>query len=254
MIEYIKMPQPLLVIGLFYALVAAFYIVDFIREGYWVGIWTNVKGRLISHPKRVFWLLIILALIIFFIDMPVAQLSKDYYNHDFYQCIDFINAMGEGWFIGTVIFTFFMVFQFLGQQKMAIVAKISFMASIYAGLFNAVIKFIFNRERPGVGMNQLNFFHFFATGAKHFTDLFYDYNSMPSGHTVTIIAAVTPFILTARTNWVKTVLILCVLIICFARIYTLNHWVSDVYVASIFGIIIGCSIFECNCNRLLGLK
>ena len=254
MIEYVKMPQPLLVIGLFYAIVAAFYIVDFIRDGYWGGMWGQLKTRFTSHPKRILLVLIILFVIILFIDMPISQLSKDYYNHSFYKCVDFINAMGEGWFIGTVIFTFFMLFQFFGQQKMAIVAKISFMASIYAGLFNAVIKFVFNRERPGIGMDPFNFFHFFATGAKHFTDLFYAYNSMPSGHVVTIVAAVTPFFLSVKTTWVKTILVLCVIIMAFARIYTLNHWTSDIYIASIFGLIIGVSCYEANKHRLLGLK
>ena len=88
----------------------------------------------------------------------------------------------------------------------------------------------------------------------NFTNLFYAYNSMPSGHVVTIVAAVTPFVLTATTNWVKIVLVACVFIMCFARVYTLNHWVSDVYIATIFGLIIGCTIFDCNRNRLLGLK
>ena len=254
MIEFIKMPPALFVIGLFYGVVAAFYLVDFIRDGYWVGIWTKLKINFISHPKRILVLSIILAFIIFFIDMPVASLSKEYYNHGFYKCVDFINAMGEGWFIGAVTFTFFLVFQLLGQQKMAVVSKISFMAAIYAGLFNAVIKFLFNRERPGIGMDQWNFFHFFATGAKHFTDLFYAYNSMPSGHVVTIFAAITPFVMTVRTKVVKAILISCALIMCFARVYTLNHWVSDVYIASIFGLIIGGAVFECNRYRFQGLR
>ena len=254
MIEYLKMPQPLSVIGLLYALFAAFYIFDFIRDGYWGGMSSQLKTHFTTHPKRTLLISIILVVIVMYIDMPVSQLSKDYYNHSFYKCVDFINSMGQGWFIGSVVFTFFMLFQFLGLQKMAIVAKISFMASIYAGLFNAVIKFIFNRERPGVGMNQLDFFHFFATGAKHFTDLFYAYNSMPSGHVVTIVAAVTPFFLSVKTNWVKTLLVLFVIIMSFARVYTLNHWVSDVYIASIFGCIIGFSCYESNKHRFLGLQ
>jgi membrane-associated phospholipid phosphatase len=254
MIEYVKMPQPLLVIGLFYGVVAAFYLVRFIRDGYWHGMAGQLKINFTSHPKRILISLIILAITILFIDMPIAKFAQDYYNHDFYKCVDFINAMGEGWFIGGVIFTFFLLFQFLSHERMAIVAKISFMASIYAGLFNAVIKFVFNRERPGIGMNPWHFFHFWVTGAKHVDDLFYAYNSMPSGHTVTIFAAITPFLLSVKTKWVKITLLLCALIMCFARIYTLNHWLSDVYIAALFGLIIGYSSYECNKHRLLGLK
>ena len=253
-IEYINMPSPLAVIGLFYGLVAVFYTVDFICDGYWGGMWGELKRSFISHPKDILLLLIILILIILFIDMPIAQLSKNYYQHNFYKCIDFINAMGEGWFIGSMIFTFFMLFQLLGQQRMAIVAKISFMSSIYSGLFNAVIKFLFNRERPGISMHQWDFFHFWANGTRHFSDLFYACNSMPSGHVVTAVAAITPFLLSVKTNWVKTILVFCALIMCFARVYTLNHWVSDVYIAALFGLIIGTGIYRCNMHRLIGLK
>ena len=250
MIEYVKMPPPLMVLGVMYAIVAAFYLVSFLREGYWSGMLHSLKTTFSSNPKRILVALVILAILILFVDLPIAQLSKAEYNHAFYKCVDFINSMGEGWFIGGVVFTLFLVFQFLGNQKMAIVCKISFMSAIYSGLFNAVIKFVFNRERPGIGMNPWHFFHFWATGAKHFDDLFYAYNSMPSGHTVTIFAAITPFLLTVKTKKVQAFLLFMAFLICFARIYTLNHWVSDVYIAAMFGLIIGRAIYLCNEDRL----
>lgn len=254
MIEYVKMPPPLMVLGVFYGIVAAFYLFSFLKDGYWHGMLKSLKSTFFANPKRITVALIVLAVLIVFIDLPIAQLAKYEYNHDFYKCVDFINSMGEGWFIGGVVFTFFMVFQFMGNYKMALVAKISFMASIYAGLFNAVIKFVFNRERPGIGMNPWHFFHFWATGAKHVDDLFYAYNSMPSGHTVTIFAAITPFLLVSKSKKTKSILLLLALLICFARIYTLNHWLSDVYIAAMFGLIIGRATFLCNSHRLSKLK
>ena len=126
------------------------------------------------------------------------------------------------------------------------------MASIFAGLFNAILKVLINRERPGIGMNPDHFFHFFATGCKHIGDLIYASNSMPSGHTITIFAAVTPFFLSAKTFKMRMMLVFFVGMICFARIYTLNHWVSDVFVSAILGSIIGRAAYLCNKYRIEG--
>lgn len=250
MMQYVKMPQPLLVIGLFYALVAAFYLFSFIKDGYWRGMWSNVWSTLLYYPKRNAAALVIVLLLVLFVDLPVAKLAKYYFNEDFYRCIDFVNAMGEGWFIGGVVFSLFMIYQFLGKYQLVAVAKMSFMASIFAGLFNAILKVLINRERPGIGMNPDHFFHFFATGCKHIGDLIYASNSMPSGHTITIFAAITPFFLFARTVKIRLLLVFFAAMICFARIYTLNHWVSDVFVSSVLGCIIGRAAYSCNKYRI----
>lgn len=254
MIQYIKMPAPLLVLGVFYGIVAAFYLYSFIKTGYWTGMMQSLRLTFRYNPKRILAASVIVGIMILFIDLPVALLSKNYYNPDFYKIVDFINQTGEGWFIGGVVFSLFMIFQFLGKEKMAIVAKISFMSAIYSGLFNAVIKFVFNRERPGIGMNPWHFFHFFATGANRYSGLFYAYNSMPSGHTVTIFAAITPFFLTVKSAKIKLCLIIMALLICFARIYTLNHWLSDVFIAALFGMIIGRAMLLGNQYRYEGLN
>ncbi len=220
MMQYVKMPPPLLVIGVFYAIVAAFYLFSFIKDGYWRGMWGNVWSTLLYYPKRNVTVLAVILLLVLFVDLPVAKLAKYYFNEDFYRCVDFVNAMGEGWFIGGIVFSLFMIYQFLGKHQLATVAKMSFMASIFAGLFNAILKVLINR--------------------------------MPSGHTITIFAAVTPFFLFAKTSKIRMLLVFFAAMICFARIYTLNHWVSDVFVSSILGSIIGRAAYLCNKYRTDG--
>ena len=198
------------------------YILLF-KDGYWSGMWKNFTSTLCLYPLRVICALLVLIIIIFFVDLPTAKLAKHYFNQDFYTCVDFINAMGEGWFIGGIVFSLFIIYQHLGRYNLAIVAKMSFMASIFAGLINTIIKVLINRQRPGIGMDPYNFFHFFTTGGKHLGDLIYASNSMPSGHTITICAAIAPFFLYSTKRSIKIILILVVMLICFARIYTLNH-------------------------------
>lgn len=247
--QYVKMPQPLLVIGFFYAVVAVFYLCRFVMQGYWHGMWGAVKTMVLAHPFYNISAIAVLILMVRYFDLPLSRLAKYYYNQDFYTAVDFINSTGEGWFIGAVLFSLILLYQFFTRQQLFILATTSFMASIYAGLFNAVIKIIINRQRPVISMNPNNFFYYIASGCKNAGDLFYASNSMPSGHTITIFAAITPFLCHVRTLKSKAFLLSLGLLICFARVYTLNHWLSDVYVSMILGMVIGRACYICNSQR-----
>ena len=123
------------------------------------------------------------------------------------------------------------------------------MTSILAGLVNGVLKFIFNRERPVIGMDEWHFFHFFITGANNLSGLMYAYNSMPSGHTITVLSSVTVLYLYSQSSKAKAILILLALAICYARVYTMNHWFSDVFVSTVIGIMIGRISYRLNKYR-----
>ncbi|MDQ5920442.1 MAG: hypothetical protein QG673_498 [Pseudomonadota bacterium] len=253
LIEHLARPNPFIVLGVLYGVVAAFYLQDFIRSGYWSGMLGSMRLIWLHYLNSSRWYALLLALVILlvlfiFVDLPMAQLCKHYYSYNIYKIFDFINVMGEGWFIGGVIFTCFMIFQFLEKSQLAIVAKISFMAAIYSCIVSTILKMLFNRERPGIGMDQWNFFHFFTT--KHPHDLFYSSNSMPSGHAITIFAAILPVILYNKNIVFKAFMLFLAVVIIIARVYTLNHWLSDVYVSTLLGVLIGWSVFLSNNHRL----
>jgi membrane-associated phospholipid phosphatase len=127
-------------------------------------------------------------------------------------------------------------------KKFTSLLQTCFISSLYAGLFNAILKFIFNRERPVIGFNPWHFFHFFVMH-DNYNKLFYAYNSMSSGHTITVTAALSPLILHTKSLSIRVLLILVIILIAFSRIYTLNHWLSDVTVAFILGYLIGESAY-----------
>jgi hypothetical protein len=179
-IQYLKMPPALEVLGVCLALIALPYLVSYIRDGFWLGMAINIKNVICSRVYVFIMFILADLFIISFVDKPVSQLCKTYYNVNFYTAVDFICSMGEGWFVGGVLFSLILIFEFYKQPLRATVCKIALMASIYAGLFNGVIKFIFNRQRPSIGLQPWNFFHFFLSGAKHYSDLLYAYNSMSS--------------------------------------------------------------------------
>jgi undecaprenyl-diphosphatase len=74
----------------------------------------------------------------------------------------------------------------------------------------------------------------------------YAYNSMPSGHTISTLAAIMPFFLAYQSKKIRIGLVIWALMVNFSRVYTINHWLSDVVMASLLGIIIGVAVFKVN--------
>jgi len=158
--------------------------------------------------------------------------------------------MGEGWFIVSVLFTLSLIYKLFNRQSHGVILKIAYLAAIYAGIVNSIAKFIFNRQRPSIGVEPLHFFYFFISKDKQLIDLTYAYNSMPSGHTITIFAAILPLILYVNKLSYKIMLLSIGIVIAIARIYTINHWFSDISMSILLGFLIGYTMYSINYYRL----
>ncbi len=90
----------------------------------------------------------------------------------------------------------------------------------------------------------------FAERARPFNYFYYDdfhrfiytaelnyHYSFPSGHSMTIFAAMSLFAVLAGKQWAGLIFFLAALVIGFTRIYLLQHFFLDVYVGSILGVI-----------------
>jgi membrane-associated phospholipid phosphatase len=248
--SYAHMPQQMIVFGALFILYAVFPLVKTICDGYLKGIFSGVIDQL----KRRYYILIaflsFVVLAIYFVDLPVANLCKLWYNVSVYTVFDFVNSMGEGWFIIGVLFTFSIIYEFLGKSNHAVILKISYVAAAYAGIFNAILKFLFNRQRPSIGLEPFNFFYFFISGDRKLVDLTYAYNSMPSGHTITAFAAIIPLIIYVKSPVYKALFLGFGIAIAAARLYTMNHWFSDVCVSMVLGFIIGLAVYRANLYKI----
>lgn len=247
----LKFPGQMPFLGGLFMLVAVFYIIDIGRQGYLSGIFTLFVQRLKTYKFLFIGILILALFEIFFIDLPVSQFCKNGFNQNLYSLLDFCNQMGEGWFLGGVLIAGIIITEFFKKAYISKVFKTSFAALVFAGLLNGILKLIFNRQRPGIAMNPWHFFHFFQTGASDFSQLVYASNSMPSGHTITVFATIIPLFLHFKNKVARVFLVFFALIICIARIYTLNHWLSDVTIATALGIAIGISAYRANNLRLI---
>lgn len=247
LINYIKMPSPLTVLGLMYFVFALFNILSFLRSGYWRGILNGIGKLILTNFGHVIVIVLLTLLIVSFVDKPLSDLCKTrFYNTDLYKITDFISSLGEGWFVAGCLFTASMIMVCMNNYNNALVCRIALMTSIFAGLANAVLKFIFNRERPAIGDDEWHFFYFFAMGGKKPSDLLYAYNSMPSGHTITVVSALTVLFCYAKSKMLKWFLVFIGVLVGCSRVYTLNHWPSDVFVSTVIGAVVGYVGFNLN--------
>lgn len=247
----LHMPPFINMMGVFYIVVAAPFLISFLRQGYWRGVFRALITELSRYKIWILVIILLDLLIIKYADLPFTLWVKvlDERTHA-YAFWDFICSCAEGGFVAGFLFTVFMLANYFGRTKLSAVAKISLMSSIFGGLANGVLKFIFNRQRPSIGLDQWHFFAFFESGARHVNDLMYAYNSMPSGHTITTLAAIVPFFLAYRSYKVRVLLIVWAIMVNFSRVYTVNHWLSDVVMASFLGIVVGLAIMKVNQHRL----
>lgn len=242
------MPPFLSLMGIFYIVVAAPILINMLFAGYWSKMPIRLLQSIRLYKLQLFCGIFFVLILICFVDLPLSTFLKWYsaLHPKFHSSWDMICSIGDGGVVAGIVFTIFMLARQFEKYQLAAVAKISLMSSLFGGLSNAIFKFIFNRQRPSIGLDQWHFFAFFRSQTHDVNDLMYAFNSMPSGHTISVMAAVVPFILFYKNKMIRMFLALCPLLIAISRVCTLNHWLSDVTVASIFGIIIGISIYKNN--------
>ncbi|MEM9325899.1 MAG: phosphatase PAP2 family protein [Bacteroidota bacterium] len=71
----------------------------------------------------------------------------------------------------------------------------------------------------------------------------HSYNAFPSGHTMTAFAIATFFFLYSRKLWVGMVALLLAMVTGFSRIYLLQHFLIDVVIGSLVGVLLAATVY-----------
>jgi len=218
-LQYLKFPPAMSFIGLLMVFVAAFYILNLFQVGYFTKIPANFIMLIKKYKYHLISLLLLIVFEVTILDFSVSRFCKVNFNQNLYSILDFINSMGEGWFLGGVLFTGILVADFYRHQYFSELFRISFTSLISAGILNTFLKVLFNRQRPSIALEPYDFFHFVNTGATDFKQLIYASNSMPSGHTIAVFAVITPFLLSLKNTWVCSLLSAFGLLIYLSSVY-----------------------------------
>lgn len=236
-----KLPPASIINNILFNICLGCFILSTFKKGYYLQIINNTFKQILV-PRFYLPLILILLLIIQFFDQPYSLWCKEHYNQDVYTFLDFICSLAEGWFVFGLLFTLIIISLVFNLRKLKLILQNCFISALTAGILNAMIKLIFSRERPVIAFEKWHFFRLLTLDLSSYSKLFYAYNSMSSGHTIIVTAALTPILFYTKNLYVRGLLILPI-IVGFSRIYTLSHWLSDVFIAIIFGAIIGKSSY-----------
>ncbi len=276
-IDYFKIYDPLIIIAYLFIIYSILLIIKNFQANNYCNIFKLrylLKLYYFLNYKNIKLIVMIALLMIFiisFIDYPLKLLAIKYYNQTLYIILDTFSQFANGMIFIAALVVLSLIFHLYNQHKYTILLQIAYMNTIYIALMNAILKLFFNRMRPAI-INSVNFhdyndyqnwqffklfrelyasnLHAIFINHKLLLKIFYDYNSMPSGHTIVVVAGLTPLLLYTNKISLKLCYILFIIVIALARIYTLNHWCSDTLFAAIFAFFVSKYMYKLNKYRL----
>lgn len=234
---------------IYFYILFIFVLIKLMKQGYYKNVFGKMYNELSRKYVYTISVVLITVLTILFWDKPlnkfITSLSYPFLKH----ISKFANEFGKGEVHFSILLLIVVVLFFLDKRKSSILFSISLMSSILAGIFVNILKMLFTRARPFVDLNPYNIFAFSEALLKG--KLFkFPYMSLPSGHTITVFAAITPLFLYVKNKYLKTFFVLLGLIIAFGRVYDSVHWPSDVFLGAVLGIFIGKIVYDNNLKRL----
>lgn len=229
-----------------------FLVVFMAKNGYFKGFWKITFEEFKKRKVKILITLVIVVLLILFVDKPVALFFKNIQaknNEMIPKFVQFGYFLGDSKYVFSFLIFGAMVYKLFDNEKMTNIFYTSLISSGIMGVVVLIAKTLILRQRPYFEFNPFLIFSYgraIAEG-KVIGDV---YNSMPSGHTITITGAMIVFALCAKNKYLRVLFFLIPLITAFARVYVQKHWVSDVFVAYLIGIIGATVFYKINEHRI----
>lgn len=167
-------------------------------------------------------------------DIDITMMAKSIEYGKFFKLCTEITDMGKAdYWIGGSLLLFLIFFKI--NKRYARIALSFFLAFLLAGLLSDVLKFFFGRNRPVMILD------FDTYGFEFFHTKYYK-TSFPSGHTATVaaFASMTAYHFKKLTYPAAVFAV----IIAVTRIVTLNHFLSDVLMGFVVGIVVSTLIYK----------
>jgi membrane-associated phospholipid phosphatase len=108
---------------------------------------------------------------------------------------------------------------------------------LISGIPVQIMKSFFNAPRPAIFLKSIDYSHFVEGVTLH------NYSSFPSGHTASAFALAMVFSIYFKNKWYSLIALLLAISVGYSRIYLSQHFLEDVSVGSIIGVLTGIVTF-----------
>lgn len=236
------------------------------QESFFMNALSEVKPVWSRYKRTVLVMVLLFFVIVTFVDFPVSSTFANHIDYSLMYWGAKIALSADSLYVVPAVVMLIALSQdsmlkFLQYkysrmlkwniEKLIIVLKISLTSLLLSGIANGILKAFFNRQRPVVGLDNWHIFSFFYNPICSVKGLSYACNSLPSGHTIVAISFIMPIIWSYKDNvLLKYSLLAWYILIIICRVYTLNHWTSDVFFASCLGYIVASAVYNGNKHKL----
>lgn len=138
--------------------------------------------------------------------------------------------LGDGIFILSLA----VLLWFLKKKYLAIMIVSGYLIS---GIPVQIIKSFIIAPRPAIFLKSIHYSQFVEGVTLH------NYNSFPSGHTASAFALAVILSIYLKNKWYSLFFLLLALVVSYSRIYLSQHFLEDVSVGSIIGVLSGMAAF-----------
>lgn len=164
---------------------------------------------------------------ILFYDKCLMHRSINQWNAPFFDVFfKYITHLGDGALFGVLV----LVFAFLKRRMILVWILSGVLTFLVTYLFKKILFHGSYRPAMDVGLDSLHW----VEGVKVAL-----WGTFPSGHTITVFAIATILILYCRRSKLQYLWMFIALLVGFSRVYLSLHFLVDVFVGSLFGVLVG---------------
>ena len=179
------------------------------------------------------YMLLIIPGIILLVNMPKVDIHL-FLNPWHYKPLDYLfrafTLLGDGIFIiSLAVLLFIFRKRFLSLMVIA--------GYVLSGIPVQIIKSFMDAPRPAIFLKGINYSHFVEGVTLH------NYNSFPSGHTASAFALAVILSISTKNKWMRVLYLILAALVGYSRIYLSQHFMLDVLVGSLIGVISGILIY-----------
>lgn len=148
-----------------------------------------------------------------------------------------ITNTGNGVFLGGLLASYYIVGEIFKLDNMRKIALLGVESFVISGVLVGLLKYSIGRARPFTGESRTSF-HPFSSSSRYY--------SFPSGHATSAFSVATVIAEHSKEFLVDVTAYGMATLVAMSRIQKNKHWVSDVFVGSVLGILIGKKISDLN--------
>lgn len=226
-------------IAILFKLLFLVIFVNEVKNGFFKDFWKTLGEVIKDFKWIIIFYLICVFLVMLYLDARVVSYwqTKAFQMKRFYYPGILGNLLGNGEYIYSFFTVVILVSKIYGKEELRKKFSLALTTSIISGALNSFIKILIRRERPDIYSPLVFKYRGYSFSLEENIKYIRGDYSMPSGHTTVSAAAFITLAMLTKNKVLKVFYLMMPIITAFGRTYFSKHWLSDVSVSVLIGLL-----------------